>query len=205
MFQFTIIWTLFCAVIIIGYSLYLNKKATLSSICDKKGFNSNLVNNSIELISFDLQNEFPGMSCTLNVPEITDDVLKNYPILFYVKMDNNYRKLPLVNSKCGYTAIVYKNTGKIYLVIKSLADSVSNYYLPAMHLDSLKILIIKSRGEQSSTNWGARPNKLSIFKELAQMGIDIDNYDEVLGYFSNMAKIEFKGHFTKSEILFKSV
>lgn len=190
----TIIWTLICAAIIIGYPIYLFNKS--SSIADKEGEDSKpLPCNTVELLSFDIRHQLPGWSFTIDVPQITEDVLYNSPILFYLESEDKCVKLPFNNATLGYTANVYKNVGKVYVTFKSLNDGVSNFYIPAWHLSKLKILIIKSRDKRIYGDWGAKPNKSPIHKGLVKAGININDYEDILGYFSNIAAIDFKGHF----------
>ncbi|MBS9462716.1 hypothetical protein KIM67_09855 [Flagellimonas sp. 389] len=194
----TIIWTLTCAAIIVGYPIYLYRKSLSLMAFNKKKSTIAMAPNTVELLSFDLKNQSPGWSFKLDVPQITEEVLYNNPILFYLESNDTCLKLPLNNAILGYSAFVYKNTGKVYVTFKSLADGVSNFYVPAWHLHKLKILIIKSRDKRIYGDWGAKPDKSEIFKGLKKAGININDYEETLGYFSNIAAIEFKGHFSKS-------
>ncbi|MFD2100624.1 hypothetical protein [Flagellimonas iocasae] len=190
----TIAWTLICAGIIIGYPIYLFNRT--SSISNNNGQNSRpLSSNTVELLSFDIRNQLPGWSFTIDVPEITEDVLYNSPILFYLESEEACLKLPFNNATLGYSANVYKNVGKVYVTFKSLNDGVSNFYIPSWHLSKLKILIIKSRDKRIYGDWGAKPNKSPIHKGLLKAGININDYEDILGYFSNIAAIDFKGHF----------
>ncbi|SDQ21646.1 hypothetical protein [Flagellimonas zhangzhouensis] len=144
--------------------------------------------NTVELLSFDIREQLPGWSFTLDIPQITEQVLLENPILFYLESEEACLKLPLNNCKMGYRANVFKNVGKIYVTFKSLKDGVSNFYVPPQHLTKLKVLIIK-------------PAKTTISKQmidnknLKSAGININDYEDVLGYLSNMASIDFKGHF----------
>ncbi|KQC30254.1 hypothetical protein [Flagellimonas eckloniae] len=194
----TIIWTLVCATIIVGYTIYLfNKSSSLDTPFKER---SNLLaNNTVELLSFDLKNQLPGWSFTLDIPQITEEVLYNNPILFYLESESTCLKLPLNNGTLGYTACVYKNTGKVYVTFKSLSDGVSNFYVPAWHLNKLKVLIIKSRDIKIYEDWVTKPGKSTIHKQLIKAGVNINDYEDMLGYFSNIATIEFKGHFSSTK------
>ncbi|HMB99398.1 MAG TPA: hypothetical protein VKN14_00015, partial [Flavobacteriaceae bacterium] len=151
--------------------------------------------NTVELLSFDITHQLPSWSFTIDVPEITEEVLYNNPILFYLESEDTCLKLPFNNGALGYAANVYKNIGKVYVTFKSLSDGVSNFYIPAWHLSKLKILIIKSRDKRIYGDWGAKPDKSPIHKGLIKAGININDYEDILGYFSNIAAIDFKGHF----------
>lgn len=190
----TIVWTLMCAAVIIGYPVFLYKKSA-SLIETSKERTSLFSSNTVELLSFDISNYFPGWSFSLNVPEITEEVLFNSPVLFYLESDETCMKLPLNNATLGYTATAYKNIGKIYVTFKSLKDGVSNFYIPSYHLRKLKVLIIKSQDQRIYGDWSAKPNRSEIYKSLQKAGININDYEDVLGYFSNIANIDFKGHF----------
>ena len=194
MLSFTILWTLICAAIIIGYPLYLFNKSSKPK-GETTDQNNGLRSNTVELLSFDIREQLPGWSFTLDVPELTEEVLCNNPILFYLESDNNCLKLPLNNAPMGYRASVYKNVGKVYVTFKSLKDGVSNFYVPAWHLSKLKILIIKSKDKRIYGDWGANPSVSPIHKSLTKAGINIHDYEDMLGYFSNIATIDFKGHF----------
>ena len=193
----TILWTLTCAAIIVGYPIYLYRKSSSMAFKTKKNTIA-MASNTVELLSFDLKNQSPGWSFKLDVPQITEEVLYNNPILFYLESNETSLKLPINNAILGYSAFVYKNTGKVYITFKSLSDGVSNFYVPAWHLHKLMILIIKSRDKRIYGEWGVKPDKSEIFKGLKKAGININDYEDTLGYFSNIAAIEFKGHFSKS-------
>lgn len=183
-----------CAAIIIGYPIYLiNKSASL--IKNHKEFYRSSVPNTIELLSFDIREQLPGWSFTLDVPQITEKILHNNPILFYLESEDSCLKLPLNNAAMGYKVNVYKNVGKVYVTFKSIKDGVSNFYVPTWHLKKLKVLIIKSRDKRVYGDWEASPHKSIIHKNLQKSGININDYEDVLGYFSNITSIDFKGHF----------
>lgn len=195
----TIIWTLVCAIIIIGYPFYLYNKSSTTIKTEEKN-NTIPFSDTVELLSFDLRNQPPSWSFILEVPQITEDILYNNPILFYLESDSYCLKLPLNNATMGYTASIHKNTGKVYLTFKSLVDDVSNFCVPSWHLSKLKILIIKSHDKRRYGEWGLKHHKLSLYKELKQADININNYEDVLIYFSNIAAIDFKGHFSEPTI-----
>ena len=67
--------------------------------------------------------------------------------------------------------------------------------MPAWHLSKLKILIIKSKDKRIYGDWGTKPDVSPIHKGLNKAGINIHDYEDMLGYFSNIATIDFKGHF----------
>jgi len=190
MLLFTIIWTLICAAIIIGYPLYLfNKSATPDQQLGQ------ISTNTVELISFDIREQLPGWSFSIDVPQLTEDIVYNNPVLFYLESENACLKLPLSNAAMGYTAHVHKNVGKVYVTFKSLQDGVSNFYVPAWHLSKLKILIIKSKDKRIYGDWAAKPDKSPVQKRLAKAGVNVHDYEDLLGYVSNIAAIDFKGHF----------
>ncbi|WP_318312122.1 hypothetical protein [Flagellimonas crocea] len=190
----TIIWTLVCAALIIGYPIYLLRKSA-SLIKNHEEQYRPRRSKTVELLSFDIREQLPGWSFTLEVPQITEEILENNAILFYLESDSSCLKLPLKNAKIGYTAKVYKNVGKVYVTFKSIKDGVSNFYVPTWHLRKLKVLIIKSNDKKTYQDWNIDPNKSVIHKNLTKAGININDYEDVLGYFSNIASIDFKGHF----------
>ena len=189
----TIIWTLICAVVIIGYPLYLlNKSASLLKDHQKKSIAKEP--NTVELLSFDITEQLPGWSFSLDVPQITEKTLRENPVLFYLEAEDTCLKLPLNNTAMGYKANVYKNVGKVYVTFKSLKDGVSHFYVPTWHLKKLKVLIIKSKDKRIYENSEISSNKFKI-NNLTNAGININDYEDVLGYLSNIASIDFKGHF----------
>ncbi|WP_190810774.1 hypothetical protein [Flagellimonas sp. S3867] len=199
----TIIWTLICAAIIIGYPMYLiNKSYTEHTTI--KNQHSLLSSDTIELLSYDMSKQSPGWSFILDVPQITEETLHHYPILFYLETEETCLKLPLNNGTLGYVANVYKNVGRVYITFKSLLDSVSNYHVPPRHLINLKILIIKSKHKNTFNNDVGKSGKLMVYETLQRAGVNINNYNDVLTYFSNLAPIEFKGHFKPSASTGKS-
>ncbi|NDV17231.1 hypothetical protein GO009_14495 [Muricauda sp. TY007] len=190
----TIIWTLICAAVIIGYPLYLlNKSVSLTKILqdDYKP----MAPNTVELLSFDIREQLPSWSLSIEAPHITEEVLHKNPILFYLESEDTCFKLPLNNAAMGYKASVYKNVGKVYVTFKSLKDGVSHFHIPTYHLKNLKILIIKFSDERIYGNWGASPNNYTIHKSLEKAGINIHDFEDVLGHLSNIASIDFKGHY----------
>lgn len=190
----TIIWTLLCAAIIIGYPVYLIKKSP-SIMRSHEYTPQSSTQNTVELLSFDIREQLPGWSFTLDVPQITENILRNNPILFYLESENSCLKLPLNNPAMGYKVNVYKNVGKVYVTFKSIKDGVSNFYVPTWHLKKLKVLIIKSDDSRVNGNWETGSNTSMIHKNLKKSGININDYEDVLGYVSNIASIDFKGHF----------
>ena len=190
----TIFWTLICAIAIIGYPIYLlNKSSSMM-----KDHHDNCIPsepNRVELLSFDIKEQLPGWSFSLDVPQITEEILRKNPILFYLESDKDCLKLPLNNASMGYMANVYKNVGKVYVTFKSIKDGVSNYYVPVSHLKRLKVLIIKSKDERICGSQSALPSKTVMHNSMSKAGVNINDYEDVLGYLSNIASIDFKGHF----------
>lgn len=194
MLLFTIIWTLICATIIIGYPLYLfNTPTNLDKIPTR--VQKLRESNTVELISFDIRDFLPGWSICLDVPQLTDEVIRNNPVLFYLESEENCLKLPLNNATFGYTAHVYKNVGKVYVTFKSLQDGVTNFYVPAWHLSKLKILIIRSKNRALNGEWNFDHKSTSTKLKVGNNLVNIQDYEDMLGYFSNISTIDFKGHF----------
>ncbi|MDF0717597.1 hypothetical protein PY092_15645 [Muricauda sp. 334s03] len=190
----TIIWTLICAAVIIGYPLYLLNKS-VSLLKDHQKNSIAKEPNTVELLSFDITEQLPSWSFSLDVPQITEQILRKNPVLFYLEAEDTCLKLPLNNAAMGYKANVYKNVGKVYVTFKSLKDGVSHFYVPNWHLKKLKVLIIRSKDERIHGNPGVSPSKSIIHENLTNAGININDYEDVLGYLSNIASIDFKGHF----------
>lgn len=190
----TIFWTLICAAVIIGYPIYLINKSS-SALKDHEQSCGDNSPNTVELLSFDIREQLPNWSFSIDVPQITEEVLHKNSILFYLESDDSCLKLPLSNSCIGYTAKVYKNVGKVYVTFKSLKDGVTNFYVPTWHLKKLKILIIKSKDSSTSSNWDSKVIKPVVQNNLKSEGININDYEDMLGYLSNIALIDFKGHF----------
>lgn len=194
MLLFTIIWTLICATIIIGYPLYLfNTPSTFDRI--PTSIQKLKESNTVELISFDIRDFLPGWSVCLEVPQLTEEVIHNNTILFYLESEENCLKLPLNNATFGYTAHVYKNVGKVYVTFKSLQDGVTNFYVPAWHLRKLKILIIRSKDSELKSGWDFKNNLSSNQLRVGNNLVNLQDYEDMLGYFSNVSTIDFKGHF----------
>ncbi|MGX1931282.1 hypothetical protein [Flagellimonas sp. 2504JD4-2] len=193
----TIIWTLFCASLIMGYPLYLlHKSSKFIEIANEQSF---LVkSNMVELISFDLSHHLPGWSIKLDVPQITEEVLYNNLLLFYLESSDSCLKLPLSNGTLGYTASVYKNVGKVYVTFKSLVDGVSNFYAPSCHISKLKILIVKPILDVSEGQTIPKTAKADMYKSLQKAKVNINQYEEVIEYLSNIAMIEYKGYSTRA-------
>ena len=185
MHQLTIIWSLFCASLIIGYPIYLYHKS-LDFLHKVKKAKSSRVNNYVELLSFDLASQLPSWSISLNVPQITDEVLGYCPILFYLESEDGHLKLPLNNIAQDYTAQVYKNTGKVYVTFKCLKDGVSNYHVPAWHAKTLKIIIIKPSQANVLERNGKESFKTRTHKSLLSAGVNLANYESVLSYYNSL-------------------
>ncbi len=150
----------------------------------------------VELISIDLNHQLPGWSLNLDIPQITEDVLFNNPILFYLESADSYLKLPMKNIDMGYSANIYKNVGKVYITFKSLKDDVSNFYVPTWHLTNLKILIVKPFEHVGLAKNNKRTSKQEIYRKLQKSGINIENYNEVLEYFGDKVEINFKRQYS---------
>lgn len=187
----TIIWTLFCATLIMGYPLYLLHKSS-TFFEESKHYSNPVKSGIVELISFEVSHYLPGWSFRLDVPQITEEVIQNYPILFYLESSESCLKLPLNNGALGYTANIYKNVGRVYVTFKSLTDGVSNFYIPSWHLSKLKILIIKPSDLNGQP--AVESKKSTIYKSLQKAKININNYEEVITYLSNITTIAFKGY-----------
>ncbi len=187
-----IIWTLVCALVIIAYPFFLFRKTakSLKTVILKE----QLSLESVSLFSFDLQNNSLGWSFSIDIPELTDEVLFDNTLLFYLETQETCLKLPINNEVLGYSANVFKNVGKVYLTFKCLKDGVSNYNAPSCHLKSLKVLMVQPA--KSSTNRFSIYNnrKNGIFRAFRIAGVNIHNYEETLGYLSNFCNINFKGH-----------
>ncbi|WP_431128822.1 hypothetical protein [Flagellimonas flava] len=188
MHNLTILWALFCASVIVGYPIYLYHR---SMVLLQKSKKSSVVkaNNMVELLSFDLRGQLPSWSISLDVPQITEEVLCNNPILFYLETEESHLKMPLNNEALGYTANVYKNTGKVYLTFKCLKDSVSNFHVPAWHANQLKILIIKPR-HVGALDHDQDSYKVQVYKELKKAKINLSQFEEVLAHFNPMTNID---------------
>ncbi|MEM9646977.1 MAG: hypothetical protein AAF969_00740 [Bacteroidota bacterium] len=197
MHSITIIWALVCAAIIAGYPIYLLRKSAKASKRIKQRTVSR-ASNTIELLSFDLRGQLPSWSVSLDVPQITEEIICHCPILFYLETEDTCLKLPINNQALGYTANVYKNTGKVYLTFKCLVDGVSNFHVPAWHITNLKVLIVKPRNRMVQTLKKGLSYKTQIQTDLQRANINLNDYEEVLIYFSNRATLEFKGHFITS-------
>ncbi len=154
----------------------------------------------VELISIDLNHQLPGWSLNLDIPQITEDVLFNNPILFYLESADSYLKLPMKNIDMGYSANIYKNVGKVYITFKSLKDDVSNFYIPTWHLTNLKILIVKPHEHGIMVENGKKNSKHEIYRKLQKAGVNIENYNEVKEYFGNKAEISFNGQYSNDKL-----
>nr|WP_299170459.1 hypothetical protein [uncultured Allomuricauda sp.] len=187
----TIIWALFCATLILGYPMYLLHKSS-RSIEDLNKPQSLLKSDTIELISFEVSHLMPGWSFKLDVPQITEEVLQNNPILFYLESSDSCLKLPFNNGAMGYSANIYKNVGRVYVTFKSLVDGVSNFYIPSWHINKLKIMVVRTTNLKGESNIESK--KAAIYKALQKAKININNYEEVLEHLSNIVTIDFKGH-----------
>ena len=126
-----IIWTIFCAMAIIIYPFFLFNSAIKNSKSSKDDIDFYF--SSIKLFSFDLKDRPAGWSFTIEIPEFTEDILFNHPILFYLETEETCLKLPVFNETLGYSANIFKSIGKAYLTFKCIKDGVSNYNAPMCH------------------------------------------------------------------------
>jgi len=187
-----IIWTLICAIVILAYPVFLYRKSISTN--RRKKDNDFLLLNSIELFSFDLKDRPLGWSFTIKIPELTEDVLFEDIVLFYLETQETCIKLPVNNENLGYIANIFKNIGKVYLTFKCIKDGVSNYSAPICHLKSLKVLIIKSKTLPSKSKAIKHYENQTIYNVLKAAQINIHNYEETLEYLSNFCEIHFKGY-----------
>ncbi|TAI47207.1 hypothetical protein [Flagellimonas allohymeniacidonis] len=189
----TIIWALICALIIISYPIYIYNKSKI--VPSEKPKPLHLVHqHTVDLISVDLTTSKTGWSFTVDLPQITQEVLRQCTILFYLETDETCLKLPLNNASKGYVAEIFKNVGKIYLTFKCLADGVSNYHVPMEHLQKLKVLVIKNNTGNSRLKVSLK--KSILYQKIKDAGVNINMYEDTLIYLSNMADIDFKGYKT---------
>ncbi|MEM9078329.1 MAG: hypothetical protein AAGC43_14900 [Bacteroidota bacterium] len=187
-----IIWTLVCAIIIIVYPIFLFGKSSRIDFSEKQ--DDLLPLDSINLFSFDLKDRPLGWSFTIEIPELTEEVLFDNTVLFYLETEETCIKLPVNNESLGYTANVFKNVGKIYLTFKCIKDGVSNYSAPMCHLKSLKVLVVGPKFLYPKNKSIYQNEKYTIYNILKASRVNIHNYEETLEYLSNFCEIEFKGY-----------
>lgn len=189
MFLPMIVWTLFCATIIIVYSLFLCKKENGFSE-KKRNVNGVVFSESIEVHSYELVNNNSSWSYEINAPVLTDEIILNYPVLFYIKTSDGFVRVPNPSRKEGYKVSVSKKEGKVYLSFKSMVDEVSNFHLPSNYLIDLKVMIIKPEDNVSCSEWGAKTKEAIIFNKLRSVGVDVNDYESVLMHFNDLSKIQ---------------
>ncbi len=191
--QFTIIiWTLICATAIIGYPIFLYNKGAKSNYLPNH--HDKLLLDSIILLGIDLKNRPPGWSFTLEIPELTEDILFSHTVLFYLETEETCLKLPINNETLGYSANIFKNVGKAYLTFKCVKDGVSNFTAPMCHLKSLKVLIVKQEIQPSNNFSVYSSEKYSLLYMLRATGVNIHQYEETLEYLSNFCEIDYRGY-----------
>lgn len=195
MHQLVLYWSLLCAFIILAYPLYLTLRANGRNHKSKpQGLP--FLGDSVELYSFDLSKRNNAWSFTLEIPEITEEVLRSHQIFCYLETEETCLKLPVHNATKGYTADVFQNIGKVYVTFKCLFDGVSNYNTPKCHIKSLKMILVKRRRK-------AKRNEITshdaLRSRLREIGVNLNSYEDTVGYLSSLAQVEFKG-FRKNAI-----
>ncbi|MEO1487784.1 MAG: hypothetical protein AAFU57_18770 [Bacteroidota bacterium] len=187
--QIVLYWSLLCAFIILAYPLFLSARAKQKNNTSKpKGLP--FLGDSVELYSFDLSERSNTWSFTLNIPEITEEVLKSHLVFCYLETEETCLKLPIHNASKGYTANVFQNIGKVYLTFKCLFDGVSNYNTPKCHVKSLKMILVKKKKYMKNRDILSHE---ALRDRLREIGVNLNNYEDTLGYLSNLAQVEFKG------------
>ena len=189
MHQIVLYWSLLCAFIVLAYPLYLNARTKQKS--DKsKPRGLPFLGDSVELYSFDLSERSNTWSFVLDIPEITEEVLKSHLIFSYLETEETCLKLPIHNASKGYTASVFQNIGKVYLTFKCLFDGVSNYNTPKCHVKSLKIILVKKR---KNTKRNEIASHDALRHRLREIGVNLNSYEDTVCYLSSLAQVEFKG------------
>lgn len=196
MFNTTIVLVTLFSVIILAFPLILSKGSNSPKI--NNIFEAFSLRDKVELYSFEIKNECSGWSFIIDTPPLTSEVIDECPIFFYIELEDGYQKLPYKDLKSGFKVSVYKREKRIYLTCKSLVDNVSNYHLPSNFLKTIKILVINANKEKEYSKWGCKFKKAILHKKLENAGVDVGNYNDVLGHFTEASYLlQFKGHFRK--------
>ncbi|MBM1105700.1 collagen-like protein [Aurantibacter crassamenti] len=135
-------------------------------------------NANVETYVFDTS-DVAGTIISLSVPAITQTVLDNDVILSYIAASNNFTyQTPGGGPTGDYITRAYEEVGNFYINFHNW-DGTS-YSIVAGDILAVKLIIIESSntiaGKQSSS-------KQTVLNELANAGVDVDDYHAVLDYY----------------------
>ncbi|MEL6306417.1 MAG: hypothetical protein AAFQ20_16765, partial [Bacteroidota bacterium] len=69
-------------------------------------------------------------------------------------------------------------------------DGVSNYNTPKCHVKSLKMILVKKRKNIKRREMASHD---ALRNRLREIGVNLNSYEDTVGYLSNLAQVEFKG------------
>lgn len=144
------------------------------------GTNGTDGNANVQTLTFDATT-FAGSYDSVTIPELTQDVVNNDVVLSYLT-ENNSVWVPI---PCPYDTIGFNFSVHVALYNGGMDldyndASGSAYTVTAGDLQTLKVVIIES----TSTTAGRTNNgKQQIYNELAQAGVNIQDYQAVCDYY----------------------
>lgn len=134
-------------------------------------------NANVETFTLDISSE-SGLFWGLALNELTQDVIENDAILFYMKRTFGGSYYPVPGISLDDRIEVELTASTINLWFYNRTDGAPNT-IPAGRYELLKVVIIES----NSTTSGKQTTTENIQDELKDAGVDINDYEAVMDYF----------------------
>lgn len=128
-------------------------------------------NANVSALKYDLST-VSGSFYNQEIPEITDEVLNNYAILTYLKL-NNGEYNPIPGTFFGVRHIVRFEVGLCKLDFARV-DTETSFSYPEGNLAELRVVLIAPSNISG---------KIPSITDLKKAGVDVSNYYEVMDYF----------------------
>lgn len=140
------------------------------------GTNGEDGNANVQTFVFDTS-AFSGIEISLNIPEITQDVIENDVIISYIFNGINYYQVPGGGPGADYVTRSWFRVGTFYIPFHNWDGTT--YNISAGDVDSVKVILIES----TSTTTGKTNAKQQVYNELNQAGVDVTDYYAVCDYY----------------------
>lgn len=142
------------------------------------GTNGTDGNANVQTFIFDTSTE-TGTFISLSVSAITQDVLDNDVILAYTRNGSFYYNVPGAVNGASFIVRSYAQVGFYYLIFYDWSGA--SHSISAGNIDEVKLIIIESTS--TTTARSTTSKRQVVINELAQAGIDINDYSAVCDYY----------------------
>jgi len=121
---------------------------------------------------------FSGTEISLDIPQITQDVIDNDVIISYIFNGLNYYQVPGGGPGAMYVTRSWFRVGYFYIPFHNWDGTP--YTISAGTVDSVKVILVEST---STTSGRTTNSKQQIYNDLNQAGVDITDYYAVCDYY----------------------